>query len=315
MIDRLVGQAGGEIQGDGHQRRMPALPLETSDMLNRGFVSLTCKLAQACLVDQMSAAGIDAYRANMFQAFNHTEHGDWCGGLWHLPQPGQPDLAGFVPAFGQSIKSFSLISGQPVGQPAIHLPAALMTELSTKPFERERRRTDYSTLPARFQGQCRQMSQPVVLHRVRQERLCQFRCRVLAEVTKSSLPLALDGLTLPIPFICKILINRRGEHADLFCNKFEHGHRRPFADLQSPAGIAQIAAHEGEAQAVVVAATARDGCQVGLRQRVIPDQLTLLGRRIKQLRNLDFAQSLPSCHSCLLAFGPSRPSDPGQRVD
>ena len=91
------------------------------------------------------------------------------------------------------------------------------------------------------------MSQPVVLHRVRQERLCQFRCRVLAEVTKSGLRLALYGLTLPIPFICKILINRRWEHADLFCNKFEHGRGRPFADLESPAGIAQIATHEGEA--------------------------------------------------------------------
>jgi hypothetical protein len=107
-IDRLVGQAGGEIQSDGHQRRMPALPLETGDMLNGGLVSLARELAQACLVDQMSAAGVDADRTNMFQAFNYAEHGGWLGGLWHLPQPGQPDLAGFVPAFGQSVEPFSL---------------------------------------------------------------------------------------------------------------------------------------------------------------------------------------------------------------
>jgi hypothetical protein len=44
-IDGLIGQAGAEIQGDGNQRRMPALPLETGDMLNRGFVSLVRKLA------------------------------------------------------------------------------------------------------------------------------------------------------------------------------------------------------------------------------------------------------------------------------
>ena len=44
---------------------MPALPLETSDMLNSGLVSLARELAQAGLVDQMSAAGIDADRANM----------------------------------------------------------------------------------------------------------------------------------------------------------------------------------------------------------------------------------------------------------
>jgi hypothetical protein len=40
------------------------------------------------------------------------------------------------------------------------------------------------------------------------------------------------------------------------------------------------------AQAVVIAAAARDGSQVGVRQRVMADQLTLLGRRIEQLRNL-----------------------------
>jgi hypothetical protein len=169
-----------------------------------------------------------------------------------------------------SIESFSLISGQPVGQPAIHLPAALMTELGAKPFKCERRRTNDPTLPARFHGQCRQMSKPVVLHRLRQKRLCQFRRRVLAEVTKSDLLLALDGMTLPVPCICKILINRCWEHADLFCNKLEHGRRRPFADLQSPTGIAQIATHEGEAQAAVIAATTRDGSQVGLRHWDFP---------------------------------------------
>ena len=45
------------------------------------------------------------------------------------------------------------------------------------------------------------------------------------------------------------------------------------------------------------------------------DQLTRLGGRIEQLRNLGFAQSLPSRHSCLLDLGPDRPPDPGQRVD
>ena len=36
QIDGLVGQAGGEIQADGDQRRVPALPLVAGDMLNRG---------------------------------------------------------------------------------------------------------------------------------------------------------------------------------------------------------------------------------------------------------------------------------------
>jgi hypothetical protein len=108
-IDGLVGKAGDEIQGDGQQRRMSPLPLETDDMLNRGFVGLARELAQAGLVDQVSAARIDADRADMFQAFNHAEHGGRPGGLWHLPQPGQPNLTGLVPAIGQRVEPLSLM--------------------------------------------------------------------------------------------------------------------------------------------------------------------------------------------------------------
>src|ERR1019366_4644803 len=45
------------------------------------------------------------------------------------------------------------------------------------------------------------------------------------------------------------------------------------------------------------------------------DQFTWLSRRIKQLRDLGFVQSLPSCHSCLLDLDPVRPADAGQGVD
>src|ERR1700676_4017072 len=45
------------------------------------------------------------------------------------------------------------------------------------------------------------------------------------------------------------------------------------------------------------------------------DQLTLFGWRIEQFRNLGFAQSLPSCHSCLLDLDPGRPADAGEGVD
>src|SRR5665213_189771 len=100
----------------------------------------------------MSAAETDANFTDAFQAFNDAEHGGRLGGLWRLPQPSQPDLAAFVPAPGQSVEAFSLLGGQPVGQPAIHLPAALVTEFSTKPLECARRRTDDPALPACLHG-------------------------------------------------------------------------------------------------------------------------------------------------------------------
>src|SRR5271170_3634669 len=47
----------------------------------------------------------------------------------------------------------------------------------------------------------------------------------------------------------------------------------------------------------------------------VTDQLTLLDGWIEQLRDLCFAQSLPSRHSCLPTLASRGPSDPGQGVD
>ena len=46
-----------EVQADGDQRRMPALPLVAGDMLDRGAAGLAGELGQARLVDEMAAAG------------------------------------------------------------------------------------------------------------------------------------------------------------------------------------------------------------------------------------------------------------------
>jgi hypothetical protein len=90
LVDRsgLIGQAGGEIQANGHQRSMPTLPLVTGNMLHCGPASLAGELRKACLVDLMSAARFDADRTKMVQPLDQAEHGGWPCGFWHLPQPG-----------------------------------------------------------------------------------------------------------------------------------------------------------------------------------------------------------------------------------
>ena len=104
QVDGLIGQAGGEVEADGDQCRMAALPLVTRDMLHRGAASLAGELRKARLVDVMAAARFDADRADMFQPLDQTEHGGWPGGLRHLPQPGQPGLVGFLPTMRQRIE-------------------------------------------------------------------------------------------------------------------------------------------------------------------------------------------------------------------
>jgi hypothetical protein len=93
-IDGLVGQAGDEVQADGDQRRVPALPFVAGDVLHGASASLANKPGKARLMDVIAAIGLNADRAHMLQAFNQTEHGVRLGGLRHLPQPGQPVLTG-----------------------------------------------------------------------------------------------------------------------------------------------------------------------------------------------------------------------------
>ena len=47
QIDGLVRQAGGEIEGDGDQRGMPALALVACDMLHRGAACFAGELGKA----------------------------------------------------------------------------------------------------------------------------------------------------------------------------------------------------------------------------------------------------------------------------
>ena len=82
QIDGLVGQAGGEVERDGDQRRVPALPLITGDMLDRGAAGLAGELRQARLMDEMAAPRLDADGADMLQPLDQAEHG---GAAWPPP--------------------------------------------------------------------------------------------------------------------------------------------------------------------------------------------------------------------------------------
>ena len=178
---------------------MPALPLVAGDMLHRGAARLAGELGKARLMDEMSAAWIDADRANMFQALDQTEHGDRLGRFRHLAQPGQPALAGFLPALRQRIEALALFGRQPIGQPALHLPSRLMADLDAEPFECGRRRDDDPALPALLHHQLGQMGKPVVLDRVRQQPCRQLGGGTRPEGTKPESVLQLGRMAPAVP--------------------------------------------------------------------------------------------------------------------
>ena len=265
QVDRLVSQAGGKVQADGDQRRVPALPLVTGDMLHGGAASLASKQGKARLVDQVSAARLDADRANMLQALDQTEHGARLGGLRHLPQPGQPVLVGLFPTPRQRIEPASLLGGETIGQPAIHLPTGLVAEHGADPLECGRRRNDDPALPACLHHQLGQMGEPIILNGLRQKGACQFGCGTVAERTKPELLLAFDGMTLAVPLRREILVHRVRKNPDLLGDECEQGRRRSLAGAQRSAGVAQVAEHESVAEAVVISAAAPDCSEIGLR--------------------------------------------------
>ena len=138
QVDGLVGQAGGDVERGGDQRRVPALPLITGDVLDRGAARLARKLRQARLVDEMATPGLDADGAHMLKPLDEAEHGGGLGRLRHLPQPGEPAQAAALSVFGQGIEALALFGGKPPGQPSMRLPARAMTQIGTEPFQRRR---------------------------------------------------------------------------------------------------------------------------------------------------------------------------------
>ncbi len=264
QVDGLIGQAGGEVQTDCHQRRVPSLPFIVGDMLDRGAARLAGELCQARLMDKMSSAWRDADTSYMFQPLDDTEHGRRRGGFWHLPQPGQPVLAGLLPAMGQRIKALALFRRQPIGQAPLHFPSGLMTDLDAEPFECRRPRENDPTLPAFFHNQPSQMAKPFVLNGLRQQPCRQLGGGTGPERTKLQSVLQLGGMTSAVPLGDQIFVDRLRKNTDLIGDKREERSRRSLTGAQRTAGITQVAKHQSMTEAVVIATAAPDRREVSV---------------------------------------------------
>ena len=62
------------------------------------------ELGETRLMDQVAATWFDPNPPDMFQTFDQTEHGGWCGGFRHLPQPCEPAQAGLFPTLRERIE-------------------------------------------------------------------------------------------------------------------------------------------------------------------------------------------------------------------
>jgi hypothetical protein len=146
--------------------------------------------------------------------------------LRHLPQPGQPVLAGLFPTLCQRIEPASLLGGETIGQPAIHFRTGLVAESGAEPLECGRRWNDDPVLPACLHHQLGQTGEPIILNSLRQKGACQLGCGTFAERTKPDLLLAFDGMTLAVPLRREIPVDRVRKNPDLLSDECEQGRRR-----------------------------------------------------------------------------------------
>ena len=103
--------------------------------------------------------------------------------------------------------------------------ACMVTEFGAEPLKRGGRRDDNPALAAIPHHQFGQMSEPIVLDRLRQKGAGQFRRETFAERAESKLFLALDGVALAVSFLGNVFVDRFRKNIDLLSNKCQQRRR------------------------------------------------------------------------------------------
>src|SRR5271166_2334352 len=235
----------------------------------------------------------------MLQPLDQAKHAGGRGCLGHLPQPSEPTQTAFVLALSERIEALALLGRKPIGQPAMCLSPRTVAEVSAQPLQRHGRWDGDAALTARLHHHFGQEGKPIVLDRWDEQRAFQLGCGVLAERAQPKLLLALDDVTLPVPIRGEIFVDGIRKNVDLISDERQQSSRRPLTGTQRATRETQITEHQCVAETVMIPTATPDRCEISFGEREVAHQLTLLGRRLKQLRYLDFAQSLPARHSGL----------------
>ena len=267
QVDRLIGHGGAEIEGNGGQGGVAALPFVSSEMLGRRPSSLPGELHKTALMHAMPARGVVADCPDMVQAFDEAEHRGRLCRLRHLPQPAEPALAGFRPALCQRAG----------GDRPRSVVARPRRARKRRPTQRRSRRRGGTTTGA-AQGRQR---------------------RARREGGGGGQPvLQFSGMPAAVLLGGEIAVDRLRPHIDLFGDKGDQRRRRPLIGPQRPPRMTQVAQHQRITETAMIAAAAPDHREIRLRQHVMANQLTRLRKWIVQRGDLGLGQLLSAHRSC-----------------
>jgi hypothetical protein len=256
--------SGAQVEGNADQSGMAALTFEAGDMLRRGTAGLADELGKAGLMHAMPTGWIDADCANMFHTLDQAEHRGRLCRFRHLAQPYEPALTRFRAALRQSIEPAPLLGRQRAGQPPFDLSSRLIAQLDAEAFERPGWWGGDPALPAFLHNQLGQVSQPVILNRVRQQPAGQFGGRTPAEGAKPEPVLQFCGMTPTVLLGAEIVVYGFWPNIDLPGDKRDQRRRRSLADTQRPPRMAEVAKHQRVAEAAVIAPAPPDYCDICL---------------------------------------------------
>jgi hypothetical protein len=258
-IDRLIREAGAQIERDRDKRGLASLALIACDMLRRCASSFAGELSQARLVHTMTMRLIEADLAKVFQPFDQAEHCRRLGRLGHLPQPGEPRLTGFLPTVRKCIEVTTLVGREPIRKAPPDLTARLISDIDAQAFQRSGWRQDNPALPAGLHNQLRQMNQPVIFDCMRKKPTRQLSGRHPSVGAEPKSLLKLRRMAPPILVEAQILVQGFGQDINLLSHERHQGGWRALAGSNWPPGVAQVTEHQGKPEPVVVAAAAPDG--------------------------------------------------------
>ena len=112
----------------------------------------------------------------------------------------------------------ALIGRQSLGQPTLHISPRLVADADAETFKRARQRHDDPALPAFLHHQPGEVSEPIVLDRMRQQPAGQFVRRAFRRDTTLVVP-ALRGMTLSIALSGDVGVKRGRKNIDLLCDE------------------------------------------------------------------------------------------------
>jgi len=219
QVDCLVGQAGGEVERDRDQSSVSARAFVSGQMLHRGAAGFTGKLGQAYLVDAVGTSGVDAERTHVNQSLDQTQHRKRLRCLRHLAEPRQPALSALSAVLCERIQAMALIGRQSLGQPTLHLSSCLVADADAETFKCARQRHDDPPLPAFLHHQPSEVSEPIVLDRMRQQPAGQFVRRARTEGIQSQSILQFGGMALSIALSDDVGVKRGRKNINLLCDK------------------------------------------------------------------------------------------------